>query len=139
MLYERPDNSFVAQFIGENNTLEGTVKSLTDDTAVVELDGGLQLQCEPINVDNVGQRTRVSVRPERAELNLNNLSQDACTLTGTVQEFIYMGDIFRTRISVAGCDDFIIKTPNSPNQKRLSPGQNVKFGLNKKDCRALDP
>ena len=139
MLYERPDNSFVAQFIGENNTLEGTVKSLTDDTAVVELDGGLQLQCEPINVDSVGQRTRVSVRPERAELNLNNLSQDACTLTGTVQEFIYMGDIFRTRISVAGCDDFIIKTPNSPNQKRLSPGQNVKFGLNKKDCRALDP
>ena len=27
-LYEEPDNSFVAQFIGENNTLEGTVKEI---------------------------------------------------------------------------------------------------------------
>ena len=27
-LYESPQNSFVAQFIGENNTLEGTVKEI---------------------------------------------------------------------------------------------------------------
>jgi putative spermidine/putrescine transport system ATP-binding protein len=28
-LYERPENSFVAQFIGENNTLQGKMKSAT--------------------------------------------------------------------------------------------------------------
>jgi putative spermidine/putrescine transport system ATP-binding protein len=28
-LYERPDNSFVAQFIGENNKLPGTIEELT--------------------------------------------------------------------------------------------------------------
>jgi putative spermidine/putrescine transport system ATP-binding protein len=27
-LYERPDNAFVAQFIGENNTLVGTIKEI---------------------------------------------------------------------------------------------------------------
>ena len=27
-LYEKPENSFVAQFIGENNTLGGTVDGL---------------------------------------------------------------------------------------------------------------
>lgn len=37
-LYERPDNSFVAQFIGENNTITGTVDSINDDVAEVTLD-----------------------------------------------------------------------------------------------------
>src|SRR6056300_1720452 len=56
LLYEAPENSFVAQFIGENNTLEGVVQEISGNTCIVELDGGLQLQCEPINVNNVGQR-----------------------------------------------------------------------------------
>ena len=30
-----------------------------------------------------------------------------------------MGDIFRTRLRVAGNDDFIIKTRNAPDQQRL--------------------
>ena len=31
VLYEKPDNSFVAQFIGENNQLEGKVKSINGE------------------------------------------------------------------------------------------------------------
>ena len=37
-LYESPKNSFVAQFIGENNTLEGVVKEITNGMALVQLD-----------------------------------------------------------------------------------------------------
>ena len=40
VLYEEPENSFVAQFIGENNTLEGVVQEIKGDVAVVKLDGG---------------------------------------------------------------------------------------------------
>ena len=36
-LYERPDNSFVAQFIGENNKLVGTVIEQNGDDCAVEL------------------------------------------------------------------------------------------------------
>jgi putative spermidine/putrescine transport system ATP-binding protein len=36
-LYEAPQNSFVAQFIGENNTLEGTVKEIKDGIALCSL------------------------------------------------------------------------------------------------------
>ena len=39
-LYEEPENSFVAQFIGENNTLDGEVKNLSKNMAVVQLDDG---------------------------------------------------------------------------------------------------
>ena len=137
-LYEEPENSFVAQFIGENNTLEGVVKEINGNKALVELDGGEMIDCKPINVTKPGERTRVSIRPERVEYNKERLQEGVHTLKAEVQEFIYMGDIFRTRLKVAGNDEFIIKTRNAPDVERLTPGQQIEIGWMPDDCRALD-
>ncbi|MGV6850037.1 MAG: ABC transporter ATP-binding protein [Marinibacterium sp.] len=137
-LYEEPENSFVAQFIGENNTLEGVVKEIDGNHALVELDGGEVIDCKPVNVSKPGERTRVSIRPERVEFNKDRLHADAHTLKAEVLEFIYMGDIFRTRLKVAGNEEFIIKTRNAPDQVRLQPGQSIEIGWLPEDCRALD-
>jgi len=137
-LYESPENSFVAQFIGENNTLEGVVKKISDGFALVELDSGDLIDCKPINVSKPGERTRVSIRPERVEYNNDRLQKGAHTLKAEVLEFIYMGDIFRTRLRVAGNDEFIIKTRNAPDQVRLTPGTQIEIGWMPEDCRALD-
>ena len=137
-LYEEPENSFVAQFIGENNTLMGTIKEIKGDQAVVELDDGELIDCKPVNVSEVGERTRVSIRPERVEFDRNRLKEGAHTLKAEVLEFIYMGDIFRTRLRVAGNDEFVVKTRNAPDQVRLQPGQQIEIGWLPQDCRALD-
>jgi putative spermidine/putrescine transport system ATP-binding protein len=137
-LYEEPENSFVAQFIGENNTLEGVVKEISNGKCVVQLDGGELIDAKPVNVSAVGERTRVSIRPERVEYNKDRLSPDAHTLKAEVLEFIYMGDIFRTRLKVAGTDEFVIKTRNAPDVERLQPGQSIEIGWLPEDCRALD-
>ncbi len=137
-LYEEPENSFVAQFIGENNTLEGVVKEIKNGSALVQLDDGSLIDAKPINVSKPGERTRVSIRPERVEYNKDRLRADAHTLSAEVLEFIYMGDIFRTRLRVAGRDDFVIKTRNAPDQVRLKPGQQIEIGWLAEDCRALD-
>ncbi|OBY25831.1 ABC transporter ATP-binding protein [Leisingera sp. JC1] len=137
-LYESPENSFVAQFIGENNTLEGTVKEINNGIALVQLDDGELIDCKPVNVSKPGERTRVSIRPERVEYNKSRLREGAHTLNAEVLEFIYMGDIFRTRLRVAGNDEFIIKTRNAPDQVRLQPGQQIEIGWLPEDCRALD-
>ncbi|MCE2523423.1 MAG: ABC transporter ATP-binding protein [Rhodobacteraceae bacterium] len=137
-LYEMPENSFVAQFIGENNTLMGIVEELSEDVASVRLDGGEIVSAVPVNVGAVGERTRVSVRPERVELDERKLPSGAHTIAAEVQEFIYMGDIFRTRLKVAGNEDFIVKSRNASNQTRLSPGEKIKIGWLPEDCRALD-
>ncbi len=137
-LYERPVNSFVAQFIGENNTLMGVVKEIRGDLCVVRLDNGEEIDARPVNVQAPGDRTKVSIRPERVEVNKARLRPGAHTLKAVVREFIYMGDIFRTRLSVAGNDDFIIKTRNAPDQVRMTPGQEIEIGWLPEDCRALD-
>lgn len=137
-LYEEPENSFVAQFIGENNTLEGVVKDIKGDVATVQLDSGEVIQAKPVNVSKAGERTRVSIRPERVEFDKSRMQEGAFTLKAEVLEFIYMGDIFRTRLRVAGRDDFVVKTRNAPDQVRLTPGTQIEIGWLPQDCRALD-
>lgn len=137
-LYEEPQNSFVAQFIGENNTLMGKVETIDNDRCTVRLDDGSIIDAKPVNVNEKGQRTRVSIRPERVEIDRGRLGANAHTLKAEVLEFIYMGDIFRTRLRVAGSDDFVIKTRNAPDQIRLKPGDQIDIGWMPNDCRALD-
>ncbi|MFS4436916.1 ABC transporter ATP-binding protein [Paracoccaceae bacterium GXU_MW_L88] len=137
-LYEAPKNSFVAQFIGENNTLEGKVETIDGNRCTVRLDSGDLIDAVPINVDQAGQRTRVSIRPERVEFKKDRLHPDAHLIKAEVLEFIYMGDVFRTRVRVAGNDDFIIKCRNAPDQQRLQPGEVIEIGWLPEDCRALD-
>ena len=138
LLYEEPTSSFVAQFIGENNALDGVVQSITDDVALVRLATGDLIDAKPINVSQVGEKTRVSIRPERVEFDMNRLAEGSHTLKAEVLEFVYMGDTFRTRLRVADNDEFIVKTRNAPDQVRLEPGAVVDIGWMPSDCRALD-
>ena len=138
LLYERPENSFVAQFIGENNTLVGVVEDLRNGQAKVRLDSGDAVFAVPVNVGSVGERTRVSIRPERVELDESRLLPGAHTISAEVVEFIYMGDTLRTRLKVADNEDFIVKCRNAPDRERLKPGETVQLGWLPEDCRALD-
>lgn len=139
VLYEAPENSFVAQFIGENNKLSGKVESISGDRATVRLGSGELIDATPVNCEGVGADTLVSVRPERVEFRTERMPENAHTLEAEVLEFIYMGDLFRTRLRVAGHDDFVMKCRNILGQERLSPGQKVRIGWHPSDARALDP
>ncbi|HUE46408.1 MAG TPA: ABC transporter ATP-binding protein [Aestuariivirgaceae bacterium] len=134
-LYERPENAFVAAFIGENNRLFGKVTSLNGQTCKVELDDGSQVHALKVNVDGVGDRTTLSLRPERVMIKPAELPN---TFEAQVKELIYLGDHIRTRVRLCGNDEFVIKIPNAQNHASLSVGETVKVGWTVDDCRALD-
>jgi putative spermidine/putrescine transport system ATP-binding protein len=68
-LYEEPGNSFVANFIGENNTLCGAVTAREGDVCTVRLESGETVTAQAVNVGGVGQPASLSIRPERVMLN----------------------------------------------------------------------
>jgi putative spermidine/putrescine transport system ATP-binding protein len=138
-LYERPENSFVAQFIGENNKLPGTIEELSGDRALVRLATGEVIDATPVNVTAKGQKTLVSIRPERVEFKPEMMPAGAHTIGAEVLEVIYMGDILRARLRVAGSDDFVMKMRNTLSQARLTEGQTINVGWHPQDARALDP
>ena len=135
-LYERPDNAFVAQFIGENNRLVGTVRARDGPTCGVAVEGG-QVRALAVKVDGIGSRSTLSLRPERV---LIDPSPERCpnVFEARIEELIYHGDHVRTRVRVCGCDDFIIKVPNSAGRAQLRAGELIMIGWQVEDCRALD-
>ena len=135
-LYERPENRFVAQFIGENNELSGTVDSINDGIAIVTLDDGEKVSALLVNVNGQGDHTLLSVRPERVIINPDE-SKVTYTVDAYVHELIYLGDHIRCRMAVAGNDQFIVKVQNTSANQQLTAGERVCVGWKVEDCRAL--
>ena len=135
-LYELPENAFVASFIGENNTLVGKVTEVNGTTCTVEVNGAA-IKAISINHAGVGSDSTLSLRPERVFVEPDE-GQCPNVLPARVEELIYLGDHVRTRISLCGHDDFIVKVPNSAGHVHLKPGESVNVGWQAEDCRALD-
>jgi len=136
-LYERPENAFVAQFIGENNRLSGTVRGIDGELCAVEVGDGQTVKALKVNAAGAGTNTTLSLRPERVVVwpepgSVPNI------FNARVEEIVYLGDHMRTRVSVLGHQDFVIKAPNSGGAISMQAGDEISIGWQAKDCRALD-
>ena len=135
-LYETPVNSFVASFIGENNTFTGTVKEIASGSAKIETDSGETIIANPIAVSSSGEKSRLSLRPERVSIDPNEQLENK--FTSEIREIIYHGDHTRVRVNLLGNDDFILKVPNASSDLKLNVGDKLDLGWSSHDCRALD-
>ena len=137
-LYEAPSNTFVANFIGENNRLGGTLVARSGDRCQVRLAQGEQVEALAVNVGQVGEPVTVSIRPERVRLGGQS---EACVnrFSGRVAEFIYLGDHVRVRLEVCGKADFFVKQPIAELDPALAVGDVIPLGWAVEHARALDP
>jgi len=139
-LYEKPQNSFVASFIGDSNRLAGIVDSIDGTLASITLaNGGGTVAALPVGVSAAGEDTLLSIRPERVHLleadegaNFDNVFE------GTVRELIYFGDHRQVRLALCGNDAFIVKVPNTAPRGQLARGDMVRVGWKAGDAHALD-
>ncbi|MEZ5931654.1 MAG: ABC transporter ATP-binding protein [Alphaproteobacteria bacterium] len=92
-IYERPDNRFVADFIGETNLLDVTVERVEDGLALCRLPGGTTIRAEAAGAFSVGAAGHVSIRPERITLSRPGIGAfaPAGEPTGTVEHTVYLG------------------------------------------------
>ena len=135
-LYEEPVNSFVAEFIGENNRFSGQVTDVSKDKCKVKLDDGSEILANPIAVKSSGEKTIVSLRPERALINTKEKMEN--NFKGKIEEVIYHGDHTRVRLNLLGNKDFILKVPNSSANMDIKLGNQINVSWNSFDARALD-
>jgi putative spermidine/putrescine transport system ATP-binding protein len=137
VLYEEPKNAFVAQFIGENNRLQGVIENIDGDYCQVKMPGGQTIQSLAVNVAGKGAQTTLSIRPERILLGGASLSCDN-VVQGQVKEFIYLGDHIRVCIDACGSSGFIVKMPISHFDPTIKIGDTLAIGWQKNHVRALD-
>ena len=132
-----PVNSFVAEFIGENNTFGGEVIDVSGDKCKVKLNSGAEIFANPIVAKAKGEKTTVSLRPERALIDPQTTMDN--NHKGKIEEVIYHGDHTRLRVDLLGNKQFILKVPNSSSGMDIKAGKEINIGWNSIDCRALDP
>ena len=135
-LYEEPENSFVAEFIGENNRFDGEILDVSNGVCKVKIGQG-EILANPISVKSKGEKTTVSIRPERALINPKDKMDN--NHKGKIEEVIYHGDHTRVRINLLDNSDFILKVPNSSQNLDIKLGNKISIGWNSQDARALDP
>ena len=125
-LYETPRTLFGMTFMGQCNTLEGTVLSTAETATVVETPAGeLRIPC---SVDRVrpGDEVVVCFRPTLCRL-LDGDGRDEAGLVfeGTVERWSPIRDAVEYRIVVEATELVL----HSRRSRRLSVGESVRFGV----------
>jgi spermidine/putrescine transport system ATP-binding protein len=99
-VYDRPANRFVANFVGDTNFLEGTVRR-SDGGARLELPGGASVDVREASSD--GPAT-LMVRPEYLKLRAAADPGSARGLPGRVVNVSFLGNHTRVTVSTAAGD-----------------------------------
>ncbi len=135
-LYEEPQRLFVANFIGENNQLEGRIVDYSPAECHVEVAGQI-VRAFPVAVNENDAQTCLTIRPERVSLNPAPGLYPNC-FEAEVEDIIFMGDYLRIHATLLGQAQFIVKIPNIIGHGGILPGDTVSLGWLVTDCRALD-
>ncbi|MGJ4854669.1 ABC transporter ATP-binding protein [Labrys sp. La1] len=133
-LYDRPRTRFVAEFIGETNLLDGTLKSCSDGLATVELALGPTVSCRTELSPKPSAQVLVSVRPER--LHLSDAPTLANSLPVRVEDDVYHGDHVRLHLS-SGERRLVAKADRREASRAI--GSEVHVGFAPDDCTLVLP
>ncbi len=101
-IYERPTSRFVADFIGESNFLDGKVKSIKGDQAIVNITAwGEDLAGLVTSKVKVGDDVSVSIRPEKVRLSDKQGIKEN-SIEGVVTTSTYIGSDTHLYLDVRG-------------------------------------
>ncbi|MBK6794345.1 MAG: ABC transporter ATP-binding protein [Anaerolineales bacterium] len=102
-IYERPVNKFVADFIGESNFMEGKIKSLSGNEAVVHVPAlNAEIRGMPMSQNFVnGEEVVVSVRPEKIRIAEQSAKGDGL-FKARVLNSVYIGSDTHVYVDMQG-------------------------------------
>ncbi|WP_172148825.1 ABC transporter ATP-binding protein [Pseudomonas tumuqii] len=137
VLYERPANLFVADFIGESNKLMGTIESVGDDTVGVRLEDGGLVSSLKANCCEVGLPTTVSIRPEKLTFT-DRLGSAGNQVKARFVTRHYVGEYIRYHFETADGTELVVKNMNDSSAPQFSNSDEVALAWLPEDSQALD-
>ncbi|MBS7662891.1 ABC transporter ATP-binding protein [Pseudomonas lalucatii] len=137
VLYERPANLFVADFIGESNKLKGVIETVGSDTVGVRLEDGSKVDTLKANCTEVGLPTMVSVRPEKLTFT-DRLGSAGNQVKARFITRHYVGEYIRYHFETADGTELVVKNLNDSSAPQLSAKDEVALAWLPQDSQALD-
>jgi spermidine/putrescine transport system ATP-binding protein len=133
-VYERPETTFVAGFIGVSNLMPGVVRSLSGDKAEVELEAGVTVSANA-NGLGTGENCQAVVRPEKLFVAskgapASEQATGAQSVDGMVASSVYLGTATQLVVELRGGSRMTVLCPNTDEAERQSlPGAGAEVTL----------
>jgi iron(III) transport system ATP-binding protein len=121
-LYMKPNNIFVAHFIGESNFLEGYVSSMNDAKLTIELRGDITVQTTD-NSAKKGEKVVLAIRPEVLTVEKGTGKGKNC-IAGVIERITFEGTTIRYEIRLSNQDLIVIVKP-SMTEEWFNMGEQV--------------
>jgi spermidine/putrescine transport system ATP-binding protein len=143
-LYENPQSTFVANFLGTSNLIEAEVDTTAGDDVVLRAGGGKLVlpgaRCAtPVRP---GGKVLAGVRPEKVSLthadDAGAIPEGRNRVTGTIADASFIGVSTQYVIDSAVCPGFAVYVQNVERDGRLVPGAEVVLHWNPAHTFGLD-
>ncbi|HNP36183.1 MAG TPA: ABC transporter ATP-binding protein [Woeseiaceae bacterium] len=121
-IYEQPNCSHVATFIGDMNFIDATTDDVQDDGSVeVIVPGFGRLRFnQRLPSERRGLAHRVAIRPEKLRISRQQTEAELC-VSGLVVTSSYWGDQSQFQITVDGCDTPVTVAAHNVGQSGETP------------------
>ncbi|MFI7350286.1 ABC transporter ATP-binding protein [Streptomyces sp. NPDC049936] len=143
-LYENPQTTFVANFLGTSNLIQAEVDTRSGDDVVVRAAGDkLLLPGSRCAVPaQAGGKVLVGVRPEKVGLThadeAGSIPEGRNRVTGKISNSSFIGVSTQYVVDCAACPDFEVYAQNIDRDARLVPGADVVLHWNPAHTFGLD-
>jgi putative spermidine/putrescine transport system ATP-binding protein len=111
-LYEEPASAFVAQFVGQNNQLQGVIVSAEADRCVVRTTHGVIVRARLAAAGRASDPTLLAIRPEC--IALGEPRQGTNVFEAVVKEAAYHGDHMRVQLALNEHESVVAKATQAP-------------------------
>ena len=130
-IYEVPANRFVANFIGNSISLDGTVSESDGETCRLRTQGGVELSGLQTGGIRAGDAATLMVRPERIDLDPHLAGKG---VPATVADRLFMGELIRYSLELEDGTTLDVNQPNTRDRVELDPGTEVSLVWNASDA-----
>ncbi len=122
-LYEKPKTTFIAEFLGEINRLQGRVKKKTGNLLAITLGPAGNIQCSSENSSLENREVTCYVRPEKIFFDTDGPQTEPVNiLQGTLRKIQFFGSYTRYQLELSGGQTLTIA---SQHQNTGSPQYSV--------------
>jgi spermidine/putrescine transport system ATP-binding protein len=123
-LYERPESSFVADFIGTSNALRVEITGREGDLAVADAGEGARI-CVPCP-QGAGETVRIAVRPEKIRIGADG-DATRSRVRGTVTERIYLGSLSQVLVELVSGERLVVHELNDDYVSTAEAGEPIEL------------
>jgi spermidine/putrescine transport system ATP-binding protein len=133
-LYERPDNRFVADFIGQTNVFSGTVEAVDGSRATLSVPSGEKVEAFTGEAEvMVGQAAHAAVRPEKVRFG----GEGDNVMTVKIHQIVYLGVSTQYIADLPDGEKLVLYQQNTTEDGHPEIGDEARVSWDARNCLIL--